>query len=97
MLIKKDEVFTLMHGIRDESNKPMVALQDFDLVSVANQIVDGMDQHDTDLEAWILIERLEDLGLAKPIVQRLIRIIPGIGEITTEAARETPRITERPQ
>lgn len=97
MLIKKDEVFTLMHGIRDESNKPMMALQDFDLVSVANQIVDGMDEHDTDLEAWILIERLEDRGLAKPIVQRLIRIIPGIGEITTEAARETPRITERPQ
>ncbi|AYN11801.1 hypothetical protein [Pseudomonas putida] len=97
MLIKKDEVFTLMHGIRDESNKPMMALQDFDLVSVANRIVDGMDEHGTDLEAWILIERLEDLGLAKPIVQRLIRIIPGIGEITTEAARETPRITERPQ
>ncbi|WP_339101281.1 hypothetical protein WKQ99_10130 [Pseudomonas atacamensis] len=97
MLIKKDEVFTLMHGIRDESNKPMVALQDFDLVSVANQIVAGMDEHDTDLEAWTLIERFEDLGLAKPIVQRLIRIIPGNGEITTEAARETPRITERHQ
>lgn len=97
MLIKKDEVFTLMHGIRDESNKPMVALQDFDLVTVANQIVAGMDEHDTDLEAWILIERLEDLGLAKPIVQHLIRIIPGNGQITTEAAMETPRITERPQ
>ncbi|XMB47140.1 hypothetical protein QQ999_14535 [Pseudomonas fluorescens] len=97
MLIKKDEVFTLMHGIRDESNKPMMDLQDFDLVTVANRIVDGIDEHDTDLEAWILIERLEDLGLAKPIVQRLIRIIPGNGQITTEAAKETPRITERPQ
>lgn len=97
MLIKKDEVFTLMHGIRDESNKPMVALQDFDLVTVANQIVAGMDEHDTDLEAWIFIERLEDLGLAKPLVQSLIRIIPGHGKITAEEAREQPRITERPR
>lgn len=97
MLIKKDEVFTLMHGIRDESNKPMLAIQDFDLITVANRIVDGMDEHDTDMEAWILIERLEDLGLAKPIVQRLIRIIPGNGQIAIEAAKETPRITERPQ
>lgn len=97
MLIKKDEVFSLMHGLRDEINKPMVALQDFDLVTIANQIVDGMDEHDTDLEAWILVERFEDLGLAKPLMQRLIRIIPGSGQITTEEARETPRITDSPR
>lgn len=97
MQIKKDEVFTLLHGIRDESNKPMIALKDFDLVTVANQIVAGMDEHHTDLEAWILIERLEDLGLVKPLVQSLIRIIPGRGEITAELTKEQPRITERPQ
>ncbi|WP_104961360.1 hypothetical protein [Pseudomonas sp. XWY-1] len=94
MLIKKDEVFTLMHGLRDERNKPMVALQDFDLVTVANQIVDGMDEHDTDLESWILIERLEDLGLAIPAQQTLIRIYSGAGEIDAEVVQESPRITK---
>ena len=97
MQIKKDEVFTLMHGIRDESNKPMVALQDFDLVEVSNQITADMDEHDTACEAWMLIEHFEDMGLAKPLVQTLIRIFADDGQISAEPAEEYPRVTPRPQ
>lgn len=93
MLIKKDEMFTLTHD-RDERNRPMVALQDFDLVEVANRITSGMDRYDTANEAWILVERLEDLGLASPALQTLIRIYPGTGEIEAEVVQESPRITE---
>lgn len=93
MLIKKDEMFTLTHD-RDERNRPMVALQDFDLVEVANRITSGMDRYDTANEAWILVERLEDLGLASPVHQTLIRIYSGAGEIEAEVVQESPRITE---
>ena len=93
MLIKKDEVFTLTHDL-DERNRPMVALQDFDLVTVANQIVSGMSEFETASEAWTLIERFEDLGLAKPFNQTLIRITPRAGQILAEVVQEPPRITE---
>lgn len=93
MLIEKGEMFTLTHD-RDERNRPMVALQDFDLVEVANRITSGMDRYDTANEAWILVERLEDLGLARPLPQTLIRIHSGAGEIEAEVVQESPRITE---
>lgn len=96
MLIKKDEVFTLTHDL-DERNRPMVALQDFDLVAVANQIVAGMNKFETADESWLLIERLEDFGLAKPFEQTLIRITSGPGVIFAEVVQEAPRITERPK
>ncbi|MDM9589496.1 hypothetical protein QUC26_17220 [Pseudomonas asiatica] len=93
MLIKKDEMFTLTHD-RDERNRPMIALQDFDLVEVANRITSGMDRYGTANEAWILVERLEDLGLASPAPQTLIRIYSGAGEIEAEVVQESSRITK---
>lgn len=96
MLIKKDEVFTLTHDL-DERNRPMLALQDFDLIAVSNEIVSGMSELETAAEAWTLIERFEDLGLAKPFQQTLIRIRPGSGQILAEVVHEPPRITEPPQ
>ncbi|MGR6496938.1 hypothetical protein IYR97_08025 [Pseudomonas fulva] len=93
MLIKKDEMFTLTHD-RDERNRPMIALQDFDLVEVANRITSGMNKYDTAHEAWLLVERLEDLGLARTLPQTLIRVYSGAGEIEAEVVEESRRITE---
>lgn len=97
MLIKKDEIFTLMHGICEERNKPMVALQDFDLVEVSNQITADMDEHNTAVEAWMLIEHFEDMGLAKPLIQTLIHIYSEDGQISAELGEEYPRVTPRRQ
>lgn len=95
MLIKKDEVFTLTHDL-DERNRPMIALQDFDLVAVANQIVAGMSEFETAAEAWTLIERFEDLGLAKPFSQSLIRITTEAGRVSADLIDEPPRVTYLP-
>lgn len=95
MLIKKDEVFTLTHDL-DERNRPMVALQDFDLVAVSNQIVSGMSEFETAAEAWTLVERFEDLGLAKPFQQTLIRITTEAGRVSAELIEEQPRVTYLP-
>lgn len=92
MLIKKDQMFTLTFD-SDERKPPMIALQDFDLVEVANRITSGMSEYDTACEAWILVERFEDLGLARPVPQKLIRINSGAGEIEAEVVQESPRIT----
>lgn len=93
MLIQKGQMFTLTHD-RDERNWPMIALQDFDLVEVANRITSGMSEYDTACEAWLLVERFEDLGLATPVPQTLIRIYSGAGEIEAEVVEESRRITE---
>ena len=93
MLIRKDEMFTLTFD-GDERKPPMIALQDFDLVEVANRITSGMSDYDTACEAWILVERFEDLGLARPVPQTLIRINSGAGKIDAEVVKESPRITE---
>lgn len=92
MLIKAGEMFTLTYD-RDERNWPMVAIQDFDLVEIANRITSGMSEYDTACEAWILVERLEDLALARPLQQTLISITPGKGRIFAEVVEESRRIT----
>lgn len=94
MLIKKDEIITLMHGIRDERDRPMVATQDFDLSAIANQLTSGMDVYDKQMEVYILHERLEDLGLARPLQQTLICLVPEADRVIIEHAEEESRITD---
>ncbi|MBD8614104.1 hypothetical protein IFT69_10270 [Pseudomonas putida] len=93
MLIKKDQMFTLTFNL-DERDPPMIALEDFDLLEIANRIASGMDDYDTYCEALMLVERLEDLGLAKPVPQLLIRMYSDAGEIDAELVKENSRITK---
>lgn len=93
MLIKKGEMFSLTHNL-DERDPPMIAQQNFDLVEIANRITSGMCEYDTAFEAGILVERLEDLGLARPAQQTLIRVYSGVGKIEAEVVEESRRITE---
>jgi len=93
MLIKKGEMFSLTHNL-DERDPPMIAQQDFDIVEIASRITSGMSEYHTACEVGLLYERLEDLGLARPVPQKLIRIYSGAGKIEAEVVEESRRITK---
>lgn len=97
MLIKKDEIFTFMHGLCDERDRPMIATQEFDLSAIANQLIQSMDDYDKQAEVDLLHERLEDLGLARPLQQTLIRLGLEADHVVLERAEEEPRVTKKPE
>lgn len=96
MLIKKDEIVTFMHGFFGERDRPMVAVKEFDLDVVIATLTEGMDVYDCQSETYIIIERLEDMGLMRPVPQTLIRFNYEDERLTIQAEEEEPRITDRP-
>lgn len=96
MLIKKDEIVTFMHGLNNERDRPMIATRDFDLQVIADQLTEGMSGHDRQMEVYVLHERLEDMGLMRPVQQTLVRLIAEENSVVIELAKEDPRVTDKP-
>lgn len=98
MLIKKGEIVTFVHGpsLMAERDRPMIAVQDFDLQAIGDELTRGMDGYDRQMKVYVLHEILEDMGLMQPAPHRLVRLIADEDRFVIEHAEEDPRVTDRP-
>jgi len=62
MIVKKGEVISLMNGIYDEHESPMVVVRDFDLKVIAEEIRASMVRKHGHPPTTCFREQLEELG-----------------------------------